>query len=906
MPLELAELNRIISERRARLNSDAEIRAGLLGLVDEAMLDAALSDRFIKWWPNGGIQEGGAAVYTTQGRPQWYSGGEYGPRWNSLKQVWSEGRLRNENAAISAIDTSSTDIVSLLSDPRGDELNNGVFSDRGLVIGYVQSGKTTSFTAVAAKAADAGYKVVVVLSGLVDNLRRQTQARLDSDLTPSGKWIPLTSVGEIEETSDGKKRLRVGDFPKLSTVQLQQFGPASDLTGYAVVKKNVSRLKNLYKWLEKSKSLWGDIPILIIDDEADQGSIDTAKAKDEEKRTAINKAILQILKLPRVSYLGYTATPFANLLIDPRFQRHDDTWDLFPRDFIYALPEPGAAYFGTKAIFGFTPPDISDEDPEIIGAPVVKPIAEDEAKKLGKKLKERSIREEVIEVENSSLGEAVRYFFLATAARIHRGQGHRHSTMLAHTSQFVLNHGSLSTLLTNYLGNLRERMQFEPNELLAKLESEWNEEAGKFNPEGNVIEAFEEIEPILRDLILEGKVEVIIENGSSDDRLDYKGETVGTPGQYQIVVGGNVLARGLTLEGLVSTYFCRTSKTYDALLQMGRWFGYRVGYADLPRIWMTESTREGFNHLAQVEEELRLNIRKLQSDPNMNPLEAALKIRSHPKLAITAPNRMQYAEKIESDFSQSTHQTTHFEIKDKNEISDNWDAGARLVQSICNGQFERSSQPGKQVFFDVDETLITRFLSDYHFRETWAASSSDLLRFISVESSPPHSLKWNVAVISGIEVRDEVELGTLAVRPLGRSRLKRMGQNAQGKETIADINALKNSSTDESVDLVALGVLEKESIKEWKLVRNLRREALLALYPLAKDGKVSNPNSVSRRSPRVDMDAAGNLLGFMLVFPSAEGRHEGSFVRLNSAFVDAALEHGELESEILDVESEND
>jgi hypothetical protein len=133
-----------------------------------------------------------------------------------------------------------------------------------------------------------------------------------------------------------------------------------------------------------------------------------------------------------------------------------------------------------------------------------------------------------------------------------------------------------------------------------------------------------------------------------------------------------------------------------------------------------------------------------------------------------------------------------------------------------------------------------------------------------------------------------------------------MGQNAQGKETIADINALKNSSTDESVDLVALGVLEKESIKEWKLVRNLRREALLALYPLAKDGKVSNPNSASRRSPRVDMDAAGNLLGFMLVFPSAEGRHEGSFVRLNSAFVDAALEHGELESEILDVESEND
>jgi hypothetical protein len=743
------------------------------------------------------------------------------------------------------------------------------------------------------------------LSGLADNLRRQTQARLDSDLQSAGKWIPLTSEGEIEQLESGQKRLRVGDFPKLPSVPISLFGPGSDLSAYVVVKKNVSRLRNLLKWLNSGEAMLGDIPILVIDDEADQGSVDTSKAKDEEKRTAINRAILEILKLPRAAYLGYTATPFANLLIDPRFQEREGAWDLYPRDFIYALPEPGVSYFGTKAIFGFTPPDIADDESAIEGAPVINEIPEGEAKELARKVKQGSSGGESVNVADSALGEAIRYFYLATASRIKRGQSHRHSTMLAHTSQYVLNHGKLQSLIKGYVDQIYSELEMSPNALLAQFETQWKIEAGLFNPEGNLIESFEEIRPALLRLIREQLVVVVIENGASDDRLDFRREVEGELGQYQIVVGGNVLARGLTLEGLTSTYFCRTSKTYDALLQMGRWFGYREGYADLPRIWMTNSTRESFEHLAQVEEELRLIIRKLQVDPNMTPLKAGLKIRSHPKIAVTAPNRMQYAVYVDSDFSQSTHQTTHFEIKDVAEIRHNWSAGAALVDSLLSGQFKESDEPGKRLFFDVDQSLVTNFLGAYRLHETWANSASDLLKFIQIESEHAEGLHWNIGVISGVGARDETPLGHLAVRPLGRSRLARLGLNDAGAESIADVNALKNSSTDEALDLLALGTMEGVSHKEWRGIRSQQRSAFLALYPVAKDGLVDRNRSASLRRPRVDMDAADTLLGFMLVFPSAVGRHDGGFYELNRTLVAEATSNGDLEIDEIDVEDEN-
>ncbi len=905
MPLELSDLKTMVSVRRSHLKSDNEIRAELRAYADEVMLDAVLSDHYIPWWPDTDPAEGGAAVYTSQGREQWYLGGDHGPRWKSLKDTWSSGRLKTEVDAITSIDKSSTDIVSLLSDPRGNASNGGIFSDRGLVIGYVQSGKTTSFTAVAAKAADAGYKIVIVLSGLADNLRRQTQARLDSDLKPAMKWISLTSVGEIEVLQNGQKRLRVGDFPKLSPVNISLFGPGGDLTAYVVVKKNVSRLRSLLKWLNTGAALLGDMPILVIDDEADQGSVDTSKAKDEAKRTAINKAILDILKLPRAAYLGYTATPFANLLIDPRFQESEEAWDLFPRDFIYALPEPGVSYFGTKAIFGFTPPDIADDEMVLDGAPVINEIPEDEAKNLAKKIKQGAAVSESLDVADSALGEAIRYFYLATAARIKRGQSHRHSTMLAHTSQYVLNHGNLQSLVQGYVDEIYEQLQSDPKPLLEIFEQQWLKEAGLFNPEQNAIEAFAEIKASLQRIIDEQMVKVVIENAASDDRLDYHKEADGELGQYQIVVGGNVLARGLTLEGLVSTYFCRTSNTYDALLQMGRWFGYRAGYADLPRIWMTGSTRESFEHLAQVEEELRLNIRRLQVDPNMTPHEAGLKIRSHPKIAVTAPNRMQYATRVDSDFSQSTHQTTHFEIKDLAEIRQNWQAGSALVDGLLDGQYEENIQPGKRLFFGVEQSLITKFLSTYRLHETWAHSAGDLLNFINIESNHPHELHWNVGIISGVAARDEEQLGRLAVRPLGRSRLMRMGLNEIGEETIADINALKNSSTDEAIDLSILGAMNGLPHKEWRGIRSQRREALLALYPVARDGAVDRSREPNLRKPRADMDAAGTLLGFMLVFPGAQGRHSGSYYELNRALVAEATSQGDLGALEIDVEDEN-
>ncbi len=331
-------------------------------------------------------------------RETWYVGPQDDDRcWPALrnllaKQSWDEDSLRG-------LDSASTKVVSMLDHPL-----ESAFSTRGLVVGYVQSGKTSNFTALIAKAADAGYKFFIVLAGVHNGLRLQTQLRLERQLVEPviDQWHPLTG--------------RVGDFEPPAGNPAAFFGDKSQQHVLCVIKKNVPRLRKLKAWLEKAPDYLRNCPTLIIDDEADQASVASRST---------NPLIREIIDLfPRGGYVGYTATPFANLLIDPAAK------DLYPEDFVVNLPKP-RGHFGTEVLFGRDALD--GEDPEEVpdGYDMIRTVPDEEVPLV------RPGRDEIegfVPEISGALRTAVLYFWLVTAARRVRGTGVPHSTMLIHTS----------------------------------------------------------------------------------------------------------------------------------------------------------------------------------------------------------------------------------------------------------------------------------------------------------------------------------------------------------------------------------------------------------------------------------------------------------------------------------------
>ena len=331
---------------------------------------------------------------TSEGRESWYLGPdlERDRFWPALLQMiqsadWEEQDLHD-------LDDASTKVVSLL-----EHSGTGEFETKGMVLGYVQSGKTTNFTSVIAKAADAGYRLFIVLSGIHNGLRQQTQARLDQQLvapTPLG-WIALTDLNQ-----DFRPNVNVNAFL------------AGEQKVLCVVKKNGTRLRHLRNWLRGAQdSVLRGCPTIVIDDEADLASINTAR--DQNRPTTINGRIREILEaLPKVAYIGYTATPFANILIDPTVPQ-----DLYPRDFIVDLPRP-AEHVGPETIFGREPlqHDGPHDEPAGDGLDMVRIVGDDELGALRPAGRDISDFEPEI---TESLELAVHYFLMSTAARRHRG-----------------------------------------------------------------------------------------------------------------------------------------------------------------------------------------------------------------------------------------------------------------------------------------------------------------------------------------------------------------------------------------------------------------------------------------------------------------------------------------------------
>ncbi len=799
----------------------------------------------------------------------WYLGPDPSDRlWHSY-----ERHLRDKGwdpEAIKDIAEASTRVVSLLDPPGKAQIRT-----RGLVLGHVQSGKTASFTAVIAKAADVGYRFIIVLSGMNNVLRYQTQLRIDEDLIAANleHWITVTNVED-----DFASNTNVNSFltEKHSTKVL------------GVVKKNSARLKRLHKWLTGARpEVLRACPVLIIDDEADQASPNSHPKPDE--RTKINELIIKLLAdLPKAAYVGYTATPFANLFIDPSLPE-----DLYPRDFIVDLPR-GKGYFGAEQIFGRAPLDEND-DP-VDGLNAIRLVPEHEGAQL--KPPNRDARFTFFPEITPTLREAMLYFWMATAARRVRGQHSKHASMLIHTTQYAVVHRNAKGVIDAFQNNVLKQIHRGDAALAGELEALWLREQAALPSQQLDLEpiAFGDLMAHMAAVVKQ--TETKVENGSSPtlDRVDYQQDADGN-GRIYVVIGGNVLSRGLTLEGLTVSFFIRSASAYDTLLQMGRWFGYRPGYGDLARVWMTEELRDYFYDLASVEREIRQDISRYKNG-DVTPMEFAVRIRQHPALAITAKLKMQHAVQATMAFNGREVQTIVFRHEDQSWLDRNLKAARDLIARIRAAGIQQTTVEDKphRIFFNVSSTEVLRFLDEYEIDSgNSEMPKPQLCSYIRDQNQRGHITSWTVAVITRsrpLPTLGTIDLGLDAEVPLvnrARSQRKRSPQ-------VVDIKALM-SETDVAAD-VPRPAAELRG-KDREELHQLREEAvpdtgLLLLYPISKD---SAPLRESNQ--RAPLKAVQHVVGLAMVFPNVP---QGDLTPQNYMTVDLP----DVGSEMIDIDDLED
>jgi hypothetical protein len=531
---------------------------------------------------------------------------------------------------------STDEVTDKILDRLGSPRDMSSWSRRGMVVGHVQSGKTANYTGLVCKAADAGYRLIVVIAGIHNNLRNQTQGRIDEGFIGRDTARLASANRNSRQKIIGVGNFDQRHFPVSLTNSIRDFNKATATTNTSqigsynvpvilVIKKNASTLKNLIEWLrEHSVSAGSEMveqPMLLIDDEADNASINIKHGREEVAR--INGQIRELISIFRRScYVGYTATPFANIFIDPDSDDEVFKQDLFPRHFIIGLDAP-TNYFGAHKLF------VEERDRHIryiTDNDDVLPIGHDIDYDLDRL--------------PPSLIKAVRAFLVSRAIRNERGQRSQHASMLVNASRFTGVQSKLRNRITDAVERIRDAVTVDAgkgtaalrNPEIAALYAVWEQE---FFESGHV--GWAEIQGRLHEVLVAAQVvEVNASKRSSPLNYDQRSEY----GLTVIAVGGFSLSRGLTLEGLTVSYFLRNSVMYDTLMQMGRWFGYRTGYEDLCRVWMPSDSVGWYTHISEAIDELQLDLKRMEL-ANATPEDFGLAVRSHPEtLVVTARNKM--------------------------------------------------------------------------------------------------------------------------------------------------------------------------------------------------------------------------------------------------------------------------
>jgi hypothetical protein len=807
--------------------------------------------------------------------------------WNRYRRYLEEEKGWSP-VTVDRLEQLTDSILERLEEPQ----RSGDWSRRGMVVGQVQSGKTSNYTGLICKAVDAGYKLIIVLAGLHNSLRSQTQLRLDEGFLgwdsrnnrafdPENRFIGVGKIptGKQMRAIYGTTSAEKGDF---STRVANQYGvaPGGNDPILMIVKKNKTVLTNLLRWAlnwanqdpQLGRKIVRDFPLLIIDDEADNASINTKEVRldeaglprEEQEATAINKLIRQLLhSFEKTAYIGYTATPFANIFIHPQVRTNEHGEDLFPRHFIVNLPAP-SNYVGPVQVFGLDSDSVADLE-SVAGLDIVRTIQDqDEWMPTGHK------KEHVPLYLPASLKEAIRVFILTCTVRFWRGQTTSHNSMLIHVTRFTAVQELVNQLVKDELTALQRRLRYgegnELNQVLSEFEYLWNTDfvptsqtiVGTELQPGIPFPQWENISPLLYQVVARIQVKKI--NGTAKDILDYWGSPNGL---NVIAIGGDKLSRGLTLEGLSVSYYLRASKMYDTLMQMGRWFGYRPGYLDLCRLYTTDELVEWYQHITVASEELRKEF-DYMANMSATPEEFGLKVRTHPSgLIITGASKMRNGTVMQLSFAGTISETYLF-YKDENIIRRNLRAAEDLISGLGTYVIEKNNFVWKQVAGNKIIEFLTSYQSHPNAR---LANTRSLIDYIQTQLRQNELTSWTVALISKNKPENTHIISGLEV---GLTQRKNDADSSSPEYRLPKSRLL--NPPDEMLDLPPsiqeeiISITEqrrreagkpegKSKTPDGKVIREKRnsRNGLLLLYPL-------NPKAINAEIP---------IIGFGISFPSS-------------------------------------
>lgn len=799
--------------------------------------------------------------------------------WQKYKRKLQDNRFTDNS--IYEIERSSAKIVSQLR--QKTDRNDPV---RGMVVGNVQSGKTASMAGVISIAADYGYNLFIVLSGTIDNLRVQTQTRLASDLN----------------SDDGNLTFEVIEKPSIKSLsphRLQDlFLEQTSRKRYLCVSlKNPTRLRDLINWLNSDQELKKKLKILVIDDEADQASINTLDVTSDEK-TTIHKHIHSIVfglnsreqktrnGYSGINYIGYSATPYANFLNVAT----DDS--LYPKNFISVL-NPSSEYFGPKQIFG-----IEDVN---CGLPIINTITEWEVEQVKN-----------ISHITPALKEAVLWFICTVAVNRYR-RIFKPVSMLIHTSQKVSKHLEMKNVIEQYLTVLKN-----DKDAITEIKKVWDKQTSRltidtFNYEMSdysfSIEDYPdftdikcEIERIVRggityiemdscngSLTYSRNIHICVDNCSSNQlgeymmRLVYPSKTdkaslALTPAF--IVIGGNTLSRGLTLEGLTVSYFLRTTQTADTLMQMGRWFGYRRGYELLPRIWITNRTKEKFEMLTKLDDDLRIEIHNMMA-LHLSPAEYAPRIDTFPEikaLKLSSANKTQSSIEVEISYANKTGQTTKM-YADDDIIESNLKKTIEFINSLGPVDKERIANmknpytinniDNSFLWFEQDYKKVLRYLSEliYPVQKANIGDLDDITKWFDEEYNNGSINNFNIVLSSVSQNNSSIlKFDNFDLRLPTRNRTSNLDKShiylkeiSSPADRLIDIDASKLSPT--QIDELKTTTLYKEKRTKF----GMNNTPLLVVYIIDKDSGIINPPK--NTTTREKLITSNHLVGYFLYIP---------------------------------------
>lgn len=645
---------------------------------------------------------------------RWFDGSKTEFDWIYWKAY--EKLLQESGRSIEVLNENEKIIDSIL-DLSGDPRIREPWKRAGLVMGNVQSGKTQNYLGLINKAMDCGYKIIILLGGHQNELRKQTQLRVDegvigaesSHLVQGYQHIPI-GVGEWRPERVSTMTTTESDFNRTTANNLRINLHDLNVPIVFTIKKLTPIMKNLFEWIEEFHSLDPengkklDLPMLLIDDEADYASINTKAHRDEI--TATNKYIRKLRGLfNRSTYVAYTATPFANIFIDPESSDemiNDE--NLFPKDFMIKIPVPDN-YLGQNFYF-------ENNDEGGVRDPIV--LINDHEEMLPLKHNTKSVVGPISE----SLKDAIRAFIISSAIRNIRGDENKHKTMIVNITHLNVHQKELTFMIENYL---RELTNLISSNTAFSIEKAINNSGirqikSTFEMKFNVPETFEEVYKQL--YAASAKVKVFGINNSSAQVLDYSLYDLGLSA---IVIGGHKLSRGLTLEGLNISYFSRNSKAYDTLMQMCRWFGYRPNYGDLCKVYLPVESNEWYSFISEAINDLYKQLERM-SLQGRTPSDFGLKVRAHPgALQVTANHKKETAEAavLKIDLWGQRQRRFRFFNDDKINTENFYTAESfiKQLQEISPNNISTDENSPSIVIKDVNHKAIIKFLEKMQLQE---------------------------------------------------------------------------------------------------------------------------------------------------------------------------------------------